>query len=63
MKFPVFPDEASAAARQTDYLYWGLICISVLTLLGRFSGRYSCFFLNIVAEKSGLTAVPCNCRK
>ena len=33
MKFPVFPDEASAAARQTDYLYWGLIFLSALTML------------------------------
>ena len=32
MNFPLFSDEASTAARQTDYLYWALISISVATM-------------------------------
>jgi len=32
MKFPLLPDEASEAARQTDYLYWAMIGISVVTM-------------------------------
>jgi len=32
MNFPLFPDEASAAARDTDYLYWALIGISAVTM-------------------------------
>src|SRR5215467_15858360 len=33
MKFPLFTTEASQIATQTDYLYWGLISISVVVLL------------------------------
>jgi cytochrome c oxidase subunit 2 len=33
MSFPLFPEEASQIARQTDYLYWGLICLSALVCL------------------------------
>jgi cytochrome c oxidase subunit 2 len=33
MNFPIFPPEASDAARQTDYLYWGLICLSALVMI------------------------------
>jgi cytochrome c oxidase subunit 2 len=33
MNFPLFPREASEVARQTDYLYWGLIGLSALTLI------------------------------
>ena len=33
MKFPLFPDEASGLARQTDYLYWALICLSAVVML------------------------------
>src|SRR4051794_3133776 len=33
MNFPLFPPEASKVARQTDYLYWTLILISVITML------------------------------
>jgi len=33
MNFPLFPPEASPVARQTDYLYWALILISVITML------------------------------
>jgi cytochrome c oxidase subunit 2 len=33
MSFPIFPDEASKVAQQTDYLYWGFICLSLLVCL------------------------------
>src|SRR4051794_11030016 len=33
MNFPLFPPEASKVARQTDYLYWTLIAISVVTMI------------------------------
>jgi len=33
MTFPLFPTEASDAAAQTDYLYWGLIAISSVVML------------------------------
>ncbi len=33
MTFPVFPEQASKIAEQTDNLYWGLICISTLVCL------------------------------
>lgn len=33
MTFPLFPTEASDAAAQTDYLYWGLIMISAVVML------------------------------
>ncbi len=33
MNFPLFPPEGSHAARQTDYLYWALIAISVVTMI------------------------------
>jgi cytochrome c oxidase subunit 2 len=33
MKFPLFPEAASKAAQQTDYLYWGLILLSVMVIL------------------------------
>jgi cytochrome c oxidase subunit 2 len=33
MKFPLFPEQASQVAAQTDYLYWGLISLSVIVLL------------------------------
>ncbi len=33
MNFPLFPPEASQVARHTDYLYWALIIISVLTMV------------------------------
>lgn len=33
MKFPLLPIEASDAARQTDHLYWGLICLSAVVML------------------------------
>jgi cytochrome c oxidase subunit 2 len=33
MKFPLFPDEASAVARHTDYLYWGLIGLSAIAIV------------------------------
>jgi cytochrome c oxidase subunit 2 len=32
MNFPLFPSEASDAARQTDYLYWALILLSAATM-------------------------------
>src|SRR5258705_6314726 len=33
MKFPLFPDQASSVAEQTDYLYWGLTCLSAFMIL------------------------------
>ncbi|HET7624078.1 MAG TPA: cytochrome c oxidase subunit II [Verrucomicrobiae bacterium] len=33
MTFPLYPPEASRVAQQTDYLYWGLLCISAAVLL------------------------------
>lgn len=33
MNFPLFPPEASKVARDTDYLYFALIALSVLTML------------------------------
>lgn len=33
MKFPLFPPEGSEAARQTDYLFWGLTGLSAFMLL------------------------------
>src|SRR6266550_7149796 len=33
MKFPLFPDQASSVAAQTDYLYWGLTCLSAFMIL------------------------------
>src|ERR1051325_5814194 len=33
MTFPIFPDEASEVAQQTDYLYWGLTAISAFIVL------------------------------
>lgn len=33
MNFPLFPDEASELARQTDYLYWALLCLSAVVLI------------------------------
>jgi cytochrome c oxidase subunit II len=33
MKFPLFPEQASTVAEQTDYLYWGLTCLSALMML------------------------------
>jgi len=33
MKFPIFPEQASKVAAQTDYLYFGLTCLSALMIL------------------------------
>jgi cytochrome c oxidase subunit II len=33
MKFPLLPEQASHIARQTDYLYWGLISLSTVIVL------------------------------
>jgi len=33
MTFPIFPEQASKVAEQTDKLYWGFICLSVLVCL------------------------------
>ena len=33
MKFPIFPEQASRVAQETDYLYWSLTCLSGLMLL------------------------------
>jgi cytochrome c oxidase subunit II len=33
MRFPLFPDQASRVAQQTDYIYWGLLCLSAAMLL------------------------------
>jgi len=33
MTFPVFPHQASRVAEQTDYIYWGLICLSAAVCL------------------------------
>jgi cytochrome c oxidase subunit II len=33
MTFPLFPDQASRVAEQTDYIYWGLSCLSGAMLL------------------------------
>src|SRR5947209_16648693 len=33
MTFPILPVPASKVAEQTDHLYWGLICASVLVCL------------------------------
>jgi cytochrome c oxidase subunit 2 len=33
MTFPLYPPEASRVAQQTDYLCWGLLCISAAVLL------------------------------
>jgi cytochrome c oxidase subunit 2 len=33
MRFPIFPDQASNVAAQTDYLYFALTCLSALMML------------------------------
>jgi len=33
MTFPILPEQASRVAAQTDRLYWGLICLSVIACL------------------------------
>ena len=33
MKFPIFPEQASNVAAQTDYLYFALTCLSALMIL------------------------------
>lgn len=33
MNFPLFPTEASEVARHTDYLYWGLLGLTLMVLL------------------------------
>jgi cytochrome c oxidase subunit 2 len=33
VKFPILPSQASKVALQVDYLYWGLICLSTLTMI------------------------------
>jgi len=46
MTLPIFPEEASKIAEQTDNLYWGLLCASaavcllVFTLMGYFLLKY-----------------------
>jgi cytochrome c oxidase subunit II len=36
MTFPILPEAASKVARQTDNLYWGLLCLSALVCLAVF---------------------------
>ncbi|HEX4120891.1 MAG TPA: cytochrome c oxidase subunit II [Verrucomicrobiae bacterium] len=36
MNFRIFPEQASRIAEQTDYLYWGLLCLSAATCLAVF---------------------------
>ncbi|HEX3719962.1 MAG TPA: cytochrome c oxidase subunit II [Verrucomicrobiae bacterium] len=33
MNFPLFPAQASKVAEQTDYIYWGLLCLSAAVCL------------------------------
>lgn len=33
MTLPIFPEQASEVARQTDRIYWGLLCLSALVCL------------------------------